>query len=834
MRHLLFSIILLCSCNFSPQTSKPPAVNIPLPERIRTYDVQHIKINVNFDWNEKKVIGNVETRIVPLADDFKEFEVDAAGFKINYIKGKENNNLNYSNDGKKIKIILDKPYSVNDTIVYSVDYTCKPQRGLFFIYPTDLNPSLPYQIWTQGEAEDNHHWIPVYDYPNDKTTWEIYLTVDDKYKTISNGFLDFSGKISDKNERQDHWVMDKPNSTYLIMLAAGDFNIVQNKSDTLPVYSYVDKNILFNNAEYSFRNVPAMIKFFSNKFAHEYPWNKYSQVVVEDFIFTGMENTSAAVLNIRAVYPPEIENDYTSDPLLSHELSHQWFGDLVTCQNWRELWLNESFATFFSALWKENYYGKDTYDYGLLLNGDDALRADSVTGRMAIWGGYGSISANTYDKGSVILKTFRDILGEDFFRALKTYLTDNKYKNVTSNDLLNAINKQYNLFHNTNEDFKWMFDQWIWKGGYPVFNVDYNYDENSKQLQLNVKQIQKPDSLTPLFRMPVNIRLKSDTEDRIERIQIFDEDETFKMNMNSNPQMVVFDYGKNILDKIYFDKPFDDWKMQFEVCENAVDRIMALRGLEKFLEEDKSEVAGKPPITINQISALKLFEDALTRDKFWGVRAEAVKILGRNFIIDRTSSILKNSYEVQTDSRIKREILKALGNSKRSEDADFIKEKIKNELNNYIVASGITALGKCLPADQVYDAVNPYADKITFNNVIQTAVIEALDSADEKVSDARIKKTIMNIAFGIDIEGRLRTNAINALRTYAADEDVKNLARKNIDFNFMFVKRALITLLGNSNDKSVIEFLQNTDKGTTDQEMSKIIQAAIKKLSESK
>jgi len=821
MRQQIFLFIFLLTVNSIAQTVKP---TVPEPERIRTYDVQHIKINVSFDWNEKKVIGNVETKIIPLHNGMNIFELDAIAFSINYIRDSKGNELKYEYDGKKLKIITGKYYKISDSLIFTVDYNCNPQRGLFFIYPTELNPSLPYQIWTQGESEDNSHWIPIYDYPNDKTTFEIYVTTDRKYETLSNGYLHYSKKIYSSEDKQDHWIMDKPNSTYLIMLAVGDFNIVRDEFNGLPVQSYVDQNINFEEAKYSFRNTPQMMKVFNESFEYDYPWNKYAQVVVEDFIYGGMENTTATVLNRRSIYNPEIEKDYTSDPLISHELGHQWWGDLTTCSNWSEMWLNESFATYSTAVWKEKYFGNDEYDYDIYLNGESVFNTDTVTGRYPVWAGYGSITVNIYDKGAVVLNSFRHILGDKFFPSLKTFLIDNAYKNVISNDLVDAINKT------AGGNYKWMFDQWIWKAGFPEFKVSYDFDEKTKEVVLNVKQIQKTDTLTPVFRIPLEIRFKNMYEDKVEKIEIFDEDETFRTTFNSAPELVIFDYGNNILDKVFFDKSLDDWKNQLQQSEDAIDRIMALQGLETFLKDDESYTAGKPAVTINQMEGLKLFEETLKNDKFWGVRSEAAKVLGRNLIIDRTSNLLKDSYDSQVDSRVKREILKALGNSKRSEDVDFIKIKIQNETNNYIVADGIKALTKGLPKEEIYDAVAPFAYRIAHRNIVQSAVIDALDTADTKVNDERIKKVIKDIAFGIDIEGRLRANAVTALKKYATDEDIKELVKKYINFNFMNVKRALITLLGESQDKSLIQFLNDLNSKTTDAEMSKIIQRSIKKL----
>jgi aminopeptidase N len=474
MKTLFICVVLLIfSISFAQEKNAP--------ERLRTYDVQHIKMNINIDWDKKMIIGVVETKIVPLTDGFNEFEVDAVAMNVNFITDKDGKKLPYDYDDKKLHIILGKSYTTNDTITYTVDYNCIPQSGLYFVYPQELTPTYTNQIWTQGEGEDNRYWIPIYDYPNDKTTTEMYVTVENKYTTLSNGYLESKTPVGG-DKYTAHWVQDKPHSTYLIMLGVGEYHIVEDSWNGIPVQSYVypDRK---KDGEYSFRNTAKMTEMFSEKYGVVYPWAKYAQITVKDFIYGGMENTSATVLNERSYYSPEIEKDYSAEGLISHELGHQWWGDLITCRNWNEMWLNESFATYSDALWTEARYGKDDYDYQILRNGDNAIRVDSATGRFPIWAGYGSVTTNIYDKGSVIINTFRYILGENFYPSLKTFLIDYGYKNVVTQDLVDAINKTMNSRANIDgppADYKWMFDQWIWKAGYPEFEVDYLYNAGEK------------------------------------------------------------------------------------------------------------------------------------------------------------------------------------------------------------------------------------------------------------------------------------------------------------------------------------------------------------------
>jgi len=215
MKIIFFLIIIsLVSINSFSQS-------IPEPERVRTYDVLHYDFFISPDILNKTVKGYAKTYIKPLQDGFNKFELDAIAFNINRIFINSFETKDFGNDGKKININLNKDYSVNDTIIYEIEYTCSPQAGLYFIYPTELDPSHPLQIWSQGQSEDNKHWLPIYDYPNDKATSEIKVEIDENLKSISNGYLKSSETSDTPGKRIDHWVMEKPHSSYLIMLGAG-------------------------------------------------------------------------------------------------------------------------------------------------------------------------------------------------------------------------------------------------------------------------------------------------------------------------------------------------------------------------------------------------------------------------------------------------------------------------------------------------------------------------------------------------------------------------------------------------------------------------------------
>src|SRR4030095_706605 len=436
-----FSILLLTLINlttFAQMFGQEPT------ERVRYYDVEHILLSVGLNLETKTVHGWIQTVIVPLNDNFREFEVDAVGLNITGvllvnskkadIKNDFFRDLSYDYDKTKIKINLGKNYKKSDTIIYAVTYeVTDPEKGLYFISPAENFPGKRYEVWSQGEGEDNRYWFPCYDYPNDMATTEMYVTVDKKYQTLSNGIL--------KNKKENsngtvtwHWVNDVPQSSYLIMVGAGNWDVIDGSWDGIPVSSYVTPGRK-DWGERSYRQTEDIIKFFSESIGYRYAWGKFSQVAVQDFIYGGMENTGAVVYFDGSIYDDKTEPDYNATNLVAHELAHMWWGDVVTCKNWNEIWLNESFATYFQCLYTEHLLGKDEFDYNIFKNGNDAIRVDSTSARKPIYIREG-LTTNTYDKGSVVLNMLRYLVGDEkFWKAMNIYITKNQHTPVVTKNL---------------------------------------------------------------------------------------------------------------------------------------------------------------------------------------------------------------------------------------------------------------------------------------------------------------------------------------------------------------------------------------------------------------
>ncbi|MGA2668095.1 MAG: M1 family aminopeptidase [Ignavibacteria bacterium] len=809
-------LLLVCSLILFLQTLNFSQEN---PDRDKTYQVNHIKIEIKLDLIKKTVEGLTTTTIVPLKNNFHSFEVDAAGLEIKYVNFIEHSgqqvSLKYDYNKEELNIHLKHAFDSNYTLVYSIQYTAHdPEKGMYFISPDSLFPDKPYQVWTQGEGEDNHFWFPCYDFPNNKATTETIITLDGKYITLSNGQL-LSVKTNTDGTKTWHWAEDKPYSSYLVMLAAGNFDIIEDRYDEVPVYSYIpvgEKDIAFK----SFDKTADMVKFFTEKIGFNYPWGRYSQIVVKDFVYGGMENVSATVLTDALIYDEKAEPDYSAYGVVSHELSHQWWGDVVTCRNWNEIWLNESFATYFSALYDGYINGKDEFDYDIFKEGESAIKADSTT-RRPIYTDE-PLTANSYDKGSVVLNMLRNIRGErDFWKALNVYITDHQFDNVVTQDLIDAFYK-VSIMDPTEDrkpvNMKWFFDEWIYKAGQPEYNAAYTYNKDSNLVYLTVYQQQKPDSLISIFREQVAVEVVTE-KSKIEYQIVSDSlPKTYTLNIDAPMHSVIFNKGNRILCKLHFSKPEEDWLYQLEQSEDAIDRIDAVIGLKDFIDDEQT---------------VRSLMKAMTTDGYWGVRSEAATMLGNSSLKDALNGITEN-YVSEQDSRVRRSMLLALGEIKQKHPdigvtkalLDFVLNAIKTDSNYYIIADGINAISKIADKDGIYDLVAPFADMDSHAEIIRRNVAAALTES----KDERAKYIFMKFA----VKGkypRLRTAAVRGLTDYLKDPDVIDFLNSLLSTKNRWVLSAIISEIEKAGSPSSKPYLEKLLKGTNDEDLKEILRKAI-------
>ncbi|RIJ36754.1 M1 family metallopeptidase [Pontibacter oryzae] len=593
------------------------------PSRTKENDLLHTTLRISFDWQKQYLHGLAEITAKPYFYPQNTLVLDAKGMEIHSVhlmKGYDGTPLKFDYNGKKLNINLGKSYTRDEKYTLEIDYTAKPNelptggsdaitddKGLYFINPLGDDPEKPRQIWTQGETEASSAWFPTIDSPNERMTQEIYITVDPKYKTLSNGVFMYSRQNAD-GTKTDYWKQELPHAPYLAMLAIGDFAVVKDKWRDREVNYYVEPAYK-GTAKKIFGNTPEMMEFFSKKLGVLYPWPKYAQVVVRDFVSGAMENTSASTfmedlqLNERELL------DKNWDGIIAHELFHQWFGDYVTTESWANLPLNESFANYSEYLWAEHKYGADEAAYlqldelGQYL--DEATEKREPLIRYYYKDREDMFDSHSYAKGGRVLHMLRNLVGDDaWWASLNLYLTRNKFSDVEVAELRMAFEDV------TGQDLMWFFDQWFMQPGHPELKVTQSYANG--QLQLHVEQVQDT-AYAPVYRLPLKVAVWSGGKKQVDPIIVDKADQAFSINVATQPELVLFDSDQQLLGVVAHQKSQAELIYQFNNAGQFGAKMEALAMLEDQVDNPQ---------------VLTMYQKAL-QDKYWRVRSIAINALSK-------------------------------------------------------------------------------------------------------------------------------------------------------------------------------------------------------------
>ncbi|MDQ3047390.1 MAG: hypothetical protein M3R27_07565 [Bacteroidota bacterium] len=686
------------------------------PTRIN--DIIHTSLDVKFDWEKQFLYGKATILVKPYFYPVKSLELDARGMEIkeilllgndfkitgkdskkdpsgnyeyNVATSKTKTPLKYTYEKDVINIQLDREYKNTEEYTIYIEYIAKPNelgksggsaaitddKGLYFINPEGKDKTKPQQIWTQGETQSSSVWFPTIDRSNERMTQEIYMTVDKKYSTLSNGELAFSTENGD-GTRTDCWKMELPHAPYLAMMAVGDFAIVKDaKWHGKEVNYYVEKEYEAH-AKAIFGNTPEMLEFYSNKLGVEYPWSKYSQIVVRDYVSGAMENTTSTLHGEYLQRTDRELLDRNNEDVIAHELFHQWFGDLVTCESWSNLPLNESFATYGEYLWEEYKYGREAADLHSAESRAgyfaEAARKQVPLIRFQYNDKEDMFDGHSYNKGGQVLHMLRTYVGEDaFFASLKLYLETNKYTSVEIHQLRLAFEKV------TGEDLNWFFNQWFLSAGHPDLVIKTEYDATRKKQKVQIKQVQDF-TKTPLFSIPLSVDIYQDGKAERKKIWISSADETFEFDAASKPDLVNVDAEKAILCNKNENKSLKEMAFQYSNAPLYLDRYEALVAM--------ASRASDSIATHTIISALD--------DKFWSLRADAISLLkdvklGNEAEIKRKLMTLAQKDEKAAVRTYALDYLSA-----NYKDADLV-PLYKNALNDRsygVLASGLGGIAK--------------------------------------------------------------------------------------------------------------------------------------------
>ncbi|HKE16953.1 MAG TPA: M1 family aminopeptidase [Kofleriaceae bacterium] len=643
------------------------------PDRVCA--VKHIKLDIALDVDARRISGTCTLTLSPLLSGSPWLRLDAVELDIASAV-RDGKRLEHGHDGKVLRVALGE-VKEGEELDLVIAYSGQPRRGIYFIGPDESYPDKPVQVWTQGQDEDSRFWFPCFDTPSEKATSEIIATVPARFTAVSNGILvadDTSG-----DQRTMHWRFDVPHSCYLMTLVAGEMAELRERWNDVEVTYYVEPG-REEDARRTLGRTPRMLEVFSRLFGVPYPYGKYAQLCVADFIFGGMENTTATTLTDTVLYDERAALDFDADSLVSHELAHQWFGDLLTCRAWAEGWLNEGFATYSEYLWREAHEGRDAADHELDGWGEQYFNEDSSRYRRTMTTNVYDepidiFDHHLYDKGGRVLHMLRGVLGDDgFFRAIKHYLGKHRGGSVETRDLARAVEDV------TGRQMDWFFDQWVTKGaGHPELDVHYEWDADKKLAVFTVKQTHKVEGSTPLFRVPVALALSEGKARRRIEVEVTDQLHTFYVSCAGEPTQAIFDPGKAVLARIKTEKPAPMWIAELGGAELAIDRIHAARELG----------------TRGGTKATQALVDALADDPSWLVQSAAADALGK-LRTDGARDALIAAVATTEHPRARRAVVRALGQFRGDDLAGATLARVveRGDPSYFVEAEACLSLGR--------------------------------------------------------------------------------------------------------------------------------------------
>ena len=686
-------------------------------ERSRTYDALHYRIHLTFDEAAKSFRGENTITLTPLHDGFQEVVLDAETFIVDAVTDAGGRALAFEQPPHQLIIRFPETHAYGDTLTFTVAYHAEQvdidseaygmaasyDLGIDFKDETEDNPQL---INTLSFPEGARHWFPCYDHPNDRATHETIITVRSAYNALSNGRLIDVSEDQDRQTKTYHWSQELPHPTYLYVLVAGPYVVLEDSLGALPINYWVyPKDV--DDAMRSFERTPEIIAFFNEVYGFDYPWIKYDQVTIPG-IGGGAESTTATVLGQSTIHDARAEQDFPSDWLVAHEAAHQWWGDLVSYRDWSQTWISESFATYSEYLWARYAHGDDEGAVNLLGKKEAYLNEAHIRYQRPIvfdrWQYPNhNFDRHTYQKGAVVLGMLRAVMGDAaFLRTIAYFLHKHAFQPVDTHDLMIAVKEA------TGQNLDWFFDQWIFSPGHPVFEVSYSRHLDERQIRLTIAQVQDTTGGVPIFRIPVTVKIMTEAGDVVEQVWVDERLEVFEFEVPGKAWLVRFDADNHLLKEWTFDKSTPELRYQL-AHDDAIGRSWAATQL------------GAHTADADVVAALR---HSAEHDPFWHVRRTAVEQLGP--VDDPALLAFLRARSRDPHSRVRAAALRALGDRQDAGLVDFFKTRFTQDDSYVAQAEALRALGK-----QGDEAVIPFLEEAARmkspRNVVGNAAAWALE-----------------------------------------------------------------------------------------------------------
>jgi aminopeptidase N len=794
----------------------------------RPGQVEHISLDLALDFPTQSYCGSCTTRISPICDGIETLTLDAVHLQIAAVDV-DGVAQPFNYDGEQLYVHLTTPTRINQPIALRIEYHVEqPQRGLYFIAPTKDYPNKATQVWTQGEDEDSRYWFPCFDYPGQLATSDIRLRVPKPYMAISNGEL--VDTQDDGDAKIFHWAQKQVHPTYLMTIAVGDFAELHDQWHSIPVTYYVEKG-READARRTMGKTPDMIEFFSQTFGYAYPFPKYAQVCVEDFIFGGMENTSTTLLTDRCLLDERAALDNRSaEALVAHELAHQWFGDLVVIKHWSHAWIKEGMATYSEVLWTDSQYGAEEAAYYRLNEARNYLAEDASRYRRPIVTHIYREAIELYDrhlyeKGACVYHMIRAALGDElFFSAIRTFVQENAHKTVETVDLLRSIDRA------TGRNLQFLFDQFVFRGGHPDYKVAYAWDGDSNLAKITVTQTQAKEgsngSNAGLFdlKIPIGFGENAGSPQKVFTVRIHEREQTFYFPLEQKPAFVSFDVGNHTLKTVVLEYPVAELKAQLQHDPDPISRIYAAEALAKK----------------GGLEAVKALTTALTEQPFWGVRVEVAKQLATVKLDQALEGLLLGLSD--DNAKVRRSIVEALADLKTPASYEALKPIAEQGDASYYVEAAAIA-GLCNVASVMLEGESREADVLAlmqsilqarsgWNETVRSGAISGLSKL--KTSEAALNTILEYTVAGIP--QALRLAAIRALGAISSGQTNVNLERilnrlEELARESLFLTQvSVVSALGQMETSKAIGILHALADQTPDGRVRRLAEEAVQRV----
>ena len=712
--------------------------------RDREIDVKHLRLDLTPDFEKRTLAGIATLTFAPIANPLRTLKLDAVG--LNILALESSVPVETWDVGKEaITISFAAAIAAGSEAWVKVTYRAEPKMGWYYRTEAMGYPKGDDHFWTQGEPEEHRNWFPGYDFPNERFTSEVICRVPKGMMVVSNGRL--------LEERQEgnlslfHWSQEQEHVNYLISVIGGYFNKLESTHGDLPL-AFLTPPSEFPEAANSFRDTAAILAFLEEEIGVQYPWAKYYNVCVADFVAGGMENTSVTTLTTNTLFSADSENLRTSHRLDAHEITHQWFGDLVTCKDWSHLWLNEGFATYYTHLYDEHKLGTDQMRFRLYLDALDIIK--NTDEKPVVWRGFKSpkeqFDYRSYPKGAWVLHMLRSQLGSDLYRkCIRTYLERHRNGNVVTDDLVSVLEEV------SGKSWDQFFDQWIYHGGEPILKVEYSWDQDRKQAKLSIKQTQKISDQVLLFDFPLPVRFVDSKEGVHDfQVRIHEAAADFYFTLPEAPKIVRIDPEVTVLAGIEFSLPDAMLHAQLVYANDMMGRLIAANTLGGRTDKRSVELLGT----------------VIAEDPYYAVRTEAAIALGKTHTPEALATLI--SVRKQDDARVRQEVVYAIASVYSESAFSALREVIAEEKNPDILTVALFGLGK-FPQTEARGMLLAALNQPSYRHRISATAIEALQTrGDTSVVEPLLDYLEKNVSrFTTDDFG----SGLKALASLSRDRD---------------------------------------------------------------